>query len=229
MKKTLYLLNIDNYAPKLTKLTVPSIKAWAKKIGAEVVEITERKFPDMPPVYEKFQIYELAKKNGSDWNIYIDSDAMVHPDMFDPTDFLPKDTVMFHGLDMATNRFIADDYMRRDGRFIGACNWLAIFSNWCIDLYTPLQDLTFEEAVARIHPTNTEKNSGVIEPSHLIDDFTVTRNIARFGIKHMTFRELLHKIGQSGGSYFEHEYTKTLDEKVEYMKQVIEKSWQIKQ
>lgn len=217
MKKTIYLLNIGDYAPAITKLTRPHIDAWAKKIGADIVEIKERKFPDMPVVYEKFQIYELAKANKSDWNIYIDSDALVHPDMFDPTDFLNKDTVMFHGRDMSTNRFVADNYMRRDGRFIGGCNWLAVFSDWCLDLYKPLEDLSKEEAIARIHLTNEEANSGVMEPSHLIDDFTITRNIARYGLKHMTFAQLCTAIGQNGASYFAHQYVLDQEKKVEYL------------
>ncbi len=68
MKKILYTLNVpdadgNEYAPEIRKITYPFLKAWAYKIGAEFFEITERKFPEMPPVYEKFQIYELSKEH----------------------------------------------------------------------------------------------------------------------------------------------------------------------
>ncbi len=34
MKKTVFLLNIGNYAPQITGLTYPLIRRWARKIGA---------------------------------------------------------------------------------------------------------------------------------------------------------------------------------------------------
>ena len=109
----------NNYAPEITELTYPLIKHYAEKIGADFYTITERKFPNMPPVYEKMQIYDLGKKMENDWNIYIDSDALVHPDFFDVTNFIKKDTVVHNGADMANNRWRYDKYFIRDGRNIG--------------------------------------------------------------------------------------------------------------
>ena len=84
IKKTLYTLNIGDYAPEIRALTFPLLRGWADKIGADFHVIEERKFPDWPIVYEKLQIYELGQ--GNDWNIFADADTLVHPEMFDVTE-----------------------------------------------------------------------------------------------------------------------------------------------
>src|SRR5512135_46346 len=108
MKKVLYTLDIGNYAPDLTAYTFPLMRHYAKKIGAIFHVITERKYPEWPFNYEKLQIYDLAKEN--DWSIYIDADAIIYPDLFDITEFLPLDTVLHWGHDPANNRWVFDDY-----------------------------------------------------------------------------------------------------------------------
>ena len=221
MKKTVFTLNVDDYAKEITDLTYPLIKQYAHKIRAEFQIISKRKFPEMPPVYEKLQIYELGK--GNDWNIYIDSDALVHPDLMDLTEHLSKDTVLHHGADMASVRWTYDKYFRRDGRNIGSCNWFTVASDWCIDLWTPL-DLTLHEAMANIHPTLNEIQCG-IDASHLIDDYTLSRNIARFGLKFTTFLDLTQKIGERG-NFLWHEYTIPVGEKVARIKEVLH-NWKL--
>lgn len=223
MKKTLWLLNINDYAPELTEITYPLIRHYARKIDADVQVITERRFPDWPVEYEKLQIYDLGA--GNDWNLYIDSDALVHPDLFDITEILPKDTVLHNGRDIAGNRWKYDRFFRRDGRHIGSCNWFTLASDWCIDLWEPLQDLTLEQAVANISLVNNEAISGVMGPEHLIDDYTLSRNIARYGLKFETLQGLRQRIGDNG-DYLWHIYTESLDEKMRQMKEVLA-NWKI--
>lgn len=126
VKKTVYTLNVGGYAPEISALTYPLLQAYAQKIGADFHVIRERKFPDWPMDYEKLQIHELAKEHNNDWNIYIDSDALVNPEMFDVTEHLHKNTVCHNGKDLAGIRWKYDHYFRRDGRHIGSCNWFAI-------------------------------------------------------------------------------------------------------
>lgn len=196
MKKTLYTLSVNNYQPEISALTFPFMKAWAKKIGADFHVITERKFTEWPVTYEKFQVYELAKEHGNDWNIFFDADTLIHPDFYDFTVLLNKDTTFSNGSDFSPIRFKPDAYFLRDGRYIGKGNWCAAFSDWCLDYYHPLDDITLEEAVANIGPTVSERGSGCIEPAHLIDDYVVSRNIARYGLKHILMSELevKHKV-----------------------------------
>jgi hypothetical protein len=225
MKKIIYTLNINNYAPELVALTRPRLEFYAKRIGAEIVDITERKFPDMPVVYEKLQIYELAKENKADWNIYIDSDCLIHPETIDFTNFISKDTVFQVGHDMAAIRARYDKYFLRDGRNIGTCNWFTIFSDWCLDLYHPLDDMTLEEARECMFPTVSE--SYVFNKDHLIDDFVISRNVARYGLKYVNMPEILEKIGLPDARFLWHEYLITTEEKVKKAKEVIE-AWKLK-
>ena len=219
MRKTIYTVNVDDYAPAITALTYPLLTRYAQKIDADLYTIHTRRWPDWPPVYEKLQIRDISADRGDDWSIYIDSDALVHPDMFDVTDHLSRDTVCHNGSDMAGNRWRYDEYFRRDGRHIGSCNWFAVASSWCRDLWMPL-DLTLDEALTRIYPIQSELNS-VITPAHLIDDYTLSRNIARYGLKFTTVIDLLKRLGDTG-AYMWHQYTMTTDQKVIEMKKVRE-------
>lgn len=225
LKRVIYLLNVDNYAPEITSITYPLIHEYAKKIRADIQMISERKFPEFPPVYEKLQIYELAQQNKADWNIYIDSDTLIHPDMIDPTNYLSKDTVAHNGKDVADHRWTFDRYFYRDGRHIGSCNWFTIASDWCIELWKPLDDITLDEAISRIYPTVGERNS-VTKASHLIDDFTLSRNIAKYGLKFRTLIDIIKKdCGYEGGNGFLwHIYNVPDSEKPKKMKEVL-KAW----
>jgi len=223
MKKTIFTLNINNYAPKVTELTYPLIRAYARKIDADFVVIEKRKFEKWPVVYEKLQIYELAQEMQNDWNIYVDSDALLHPDLVDFTTILPKDTVAHHGSDFASVRWKYDRFFMRDGRNIGSGNWFTMASDWCIELWKPLGDLTLQVAVKNINPTVGEKLSGVIQTDHLIDDYTLSRNIAKYGLKFTTVKELTAKLGMPEG-YFWHHYLIPIEQKVMEIKKVL-KEW----
>jgi hypothetical protein len=226
VKKTIFTLCIENYAPKITEITFPLINRYAKKIGANFHVIKERKWPSFPPVYEKLQIYQLAQEMENDWNLFVDADTLINPTMPDITNFVDKDTVLHNGSDFASIRWRYDRYFLRNKRNIGSCNWFALASDWCIDLWHPLDDLTFEEAIQNIFPVISEYNSGVIEPEHLIDDYTLSRNIAKYGLNFKTFIEIQDgRWGQMGG-FLWHKYACPNEQKIIEMKQVL-KSWRI--
>lgn len=211
MKKVIWTLLVNDYAPEITQMTFPLIKRWAHKIRAEFNIISERKFPDWPVTIEKTQIYELGKEN--DWNIFVDADICIHPDMFDITDHLAKDTVLHNATDMAGHRWRYDRFFRRDGRHIGSCNWFAVAPKDCIDLWKPLDDLTPQEAIANIFPVQAERVTGCTETSHLIDDYTLSRNIAKFGLKVTTLNDILKKLN-CGSGWLWHLYNIPEEEKV---------------
>jgi hypothetical protein len=210
MKKTLWTLNIDNYAPELTELTYPLMLGYARKIGADFRIINQRQFPDMPVVYEKLQIFRLGAAN--DWNVYIDSDAVISPDMLDITERIRKDTVAHYLCDHASNRWKYDNFFRRDGRDIGSCNWFAAASDWCIDLWHPLDDLSLDQARANILPIIRERKTGITK-DHLIDDYILSRNIARFGLKVKTMVQIQTEDHDSG-LYCFHRHTVTMADKI---------------
>lgn len=203
IKKVIYSLVINDYEPAIRALTFPLLQAWAKKIGAEVQLITERKFPDWPVTYEKLQVSQFAAENQADWHIFIDADALVNPELFDITAHLSKDTVMHNGKDMNGVRWKMNEWFLRDGRWIGSCNWLCIGSDWCAqDLWRPL-DKPLSWALDQIQVTNAEYASGHCEQAHLIDDFTMSCNIARHGLKYTTLNELCGKLGWKQPRTFE--------------------------
>jgi len=222
LKKTLYTLAVDNYAPEITDITFPLMKRYAEKIGADFYVISERKFPEAPPVYEKFQIYDLSKEHKNDWNIFIDADALIHPEFFDVTALVGKDTTVSNGSDFVPHRFRPNEYTLRDGRFIGKGNWLAFFSDWCRDYYQPL-DIPLEEAIAEIYPTVEETNFG-ITPCHLIDDYAVSRNIARYGLKHRIVPDMTEFNIRPG--LLAHQYLMPIEQKVVYLQKTL-KEWKV--
>jgi hypothetical protein len=224
MKKTLFTLNVDGYSPEITEITYPLLKYWANKIGAEFFIIDKRKFPGWPVTYEKLQIYELAKEMRNDWNIFVDSDAIIHPETLDWTLYLNKDTVAHNGNDFANIRWRYDDYFRRDGRNFGSCNWFTIASDWCIDLWKPLE-ISAEEAISNIFPTVTELNT-VIVPDHLIDDYALSRNIAQFGLKTKTLGTIVKELGFTNANFHWHIYTVKTEEKVKMMQELLDQ-WKI--
>lgn len=227
IKKTIFTLCVDNYAPEVTEITFPLIKGYADKIGADFHIIKERRWPDMPPVYEKLQIYYLGQEMENDWNIYIDADALIHPDLFDFTVVMPKHFVTHHGSDYAPVRWRYDRFFMRDGRHIGSGNWFTIASDLCIDLWHPLDDLTLDEALQNIFPTVGERLSNCFEPSHLVDDYTLSRNIAKYGLQFKSVRRMVEEIGRKEmQGYFWHHYTIPTEAKPAEMKRVL-KEWRL--
>lgn len=223
MKKTILLLDIDNYAPAIKKVTLPLIHLYAKRIGSYVHTITERKFPSFPVTYEKLQIYEIAQQMGEGWFLYVDLDTLIHPECPDYTIYLPKGTVCFKSADYSPTRFKISDYAMRDGRYLAPGNWLMMASDLCLDLWRPLE-VTAQEAVACISPTVAEREHGVTA-EHLVDDYALTQNIARFGLSVKTIEQI--NTEQQFGWYLWHEYLLSEQEKLERFEKVIHEDWKI--
>lgn len=256
VNKRIYLLNIavdgnpDGYQPRIRHLTFPMIANYARKIGAAIVEIKTRQFPNFPITYEKFQIHALAKREveatvvhagelpfgfnlervivpPAEWNIYIDVDALVSPEFFDITAMLPKDHVCHNGRDMANMRWRYDQYFKRDGRHWGSCNWFTVGSEWMLDAWRPLDDITAEQAMGNINITIQEHNSGECKTEHLIDDYTLSRNIARFGLKATTVVDICSALGfkEPGGRGYNpflwHIYTEPEEVKLSRMLDIL--------
>lgn len=82
-KKCVHVLATTDYSPEVCAVTLPSIEAYAKRIGADFNRITSRRFPDYPINYERMQIFELGKEY--DFNINIDADMILGPQLIDIT------------------------------------------------------------------------------------------------------------------------------------------------
>lgn len=224
-KKILFTLNTspDEYK-QITDLTYPLLKYHAWKIGAEFCEINSREYHGCPSVtYEKVQVYDIARKENAEWAIFVDSDALIHPDTPDFTEIVPKDTVAHHGMDFAGFRWKYDKYFHRDGRAIGSCTWFCMASEWCLDLYRPIDDMTWEEIDQSIFPILREVVDGV-RPIRLIEDYVFSRNIAKYGLKFMTLSKWMQDHGMDPGRFFWHEYAVPAEEKAAHIKLQVKKT-----
>lgn len=222
-RKTVFTLSIDNYAPEITALTFPLMRRYAERIGADFHVISERKYPTYPHPYEKLQIYQLAQEMDSERIIFFDADTLIHPELIDLTYYVPRDTVAHNARDMANLRFRYDKYFKRDGRDIGTCGWLIVASDWTLDLFHPLEDMTMEEAISQCSPTVNELNTGLIDSAHLLDDYVMSRNVARYGLKHMMLIDLWNRLGIPGADFFYHVYDVPVEAKVKGMKDTLGK------
>lgn len=140
--------------------------------------------------------------------------------------YLPKDTVMQNGNDFSNIRHYYDSYFLRDGRNIGTCGWITIASDWCLDLWHPCEDLTPEEVVSRCYLTVNEANSGTMDAGHLSDDYIMSRNVARYGLKYMRLMDLQEKLFPQGAAFLWHSYTIPQDEKIQQLKETLD-VWQL--
>lgn len=238
-KKTIYTLALDGYAPELTALTFPLMSKYAEKIKADFVVIDKPKFGHYP-TYEKFQVYDLCKDRGDDWSLFFDSDTLIHPDMFDVTALLSKDiTCSGYSSDFTPLRFRPDEYFMRDGRYLGKGTWFMAWSDWTRDIWLPIEknDITYEQCVDNMFPINDEIIKIKKTKESLIDDYLVSRNISRFGLKHTTLSELATKhgfqigatiqttmqgqAGQQLSPYLQHDYNKDLPGKIIWAEKVL--------
>ena len=213
MKKLLVTLDI-NYTKEITDITFPYMKSYAEKIDADFKIIKEKKFLNQPANIEKFQLYELSKDY--DWTIFIDADALIHPNCPDVTEVYNKDVVIFNGYDLYPLRFKPNNYTRRDRRNIGACTWFTVFSDWTRHLWKPYENP--EQYINQIYPTHKEINFGY-SAEHILDDYLVSRNIAKYGLEVKTIlHDMFSSYPKDGHPlFFIHEYSISQKEKIEYL------------
>lgn len=215
MKKLLITLDI-NYSKEITNITHPYMKSYANKIGADFKIITERNFPDQSVNMEKFQLYNLSKNY--DWTIFIDSDAIIHPNCIDVTEIYEKDVAIFNAYDLYPIRFKPNNYSRRDKRNIGATTWFTAFSDWTRHIWKPYSNP--KDYVSEINLTNKEKNFGYTS-EHILDDYLVSRNIAKYGIKIKTivFDFISQYPYKMTPLFLIHVYSVSLDKKISFLKE----------
>jgi hypothetical protein len=211
MKTIVVTLNINNYEPAITAITYPKIKAWCLKIDADFAVIDKIKY-GKTAVLEKFQIVDYAK--GYDFAWFIDSDALVSIDNPPWHEMVGRDLVLFCGMDM-TLRWKMNDYFRRCRNWKGsACTWLVGCSSWTIEDLWRLPD-DYDWSVSQIYPLKQETRKG---DGTLIDDYTLSSNIARFGLHCMTLNEIQQGMNIKH-KFFHHLYNLSSEAKLESIKE----------
>lgn len=168
MRKEIFVVDVDDYLPELTRHTLPSIKRYAEKIGAGFTVIDERKYPEVSPTYEKMQIFERGKDN--DWNILLDLDMYIHEAMYDVTDLVPEGHV---GVWMSYEPELTikeDEYIEfHQGDSIAATNFV-VTSSAQHDVWEP-----FDEPI--------EKYVSRMKRPFVLDEYCFGRNLKKHGYK----------------------------------------------
>jgi hypothetical protein len=166
------VLATKDYAPELCAITIPTIQAYAEKIGADFNLIHERKFPDFPINYERLQIYEAGKDY--EWNFNIDADMVLGKELPDISLGAPKEYVRIVMHFNLSEYFNIEDniFFARDGRGAGIVDAFLMTSHWTHDLWRPLPGkLQDYESIFK------EKNP------RRISEYCISQNLAKYGLK----------------------------------------------
>jgi hypothetical protein len=164
-----FVLRVNDYRPDLCRYTIPTIRLWAEKIGAAYVEITKRVFPEWPVTYEKMQVHRLGA--GAAWNVLVDADFMLHPDLPNFLDIVPPEYVGMHYGFPASSLFSKDVYFRRVDHDQGIAGGFVLTSALTHDLWTPFE-FGVEEALKRTRR------------AFIVDELCLSRNLARYGLRY---------------------------------------------
>jgi len=175
--KCIHVVAINNWYPELTAITLPLLRKWAFKIGADFNLIEKAKFLGWPPNYERMQIYEAGKDYL--WNINIDADYVIDPETLeDPTkdrDFwcVYAVAIMHRDSYFKNNRFFF-----KDEPMAALPDSFLITSLLTHDLWKPLE-CSFEEAAAECigYPEYP------IHQNRQVSEFCINLNFAMYGYR----------------------------------------------
>jgi hypothetical protein len=190
--KCVHVLATEGYAPELCAITLPTIRAYAERIGADFNLITTRKFPTYPINYERLQIYEAGKDY--DWNLNIDADMVIGKRLHDITVDAPEHLVRIVMRFDATMYFNVEDniYFKRDGRNVGLVDAFIVTSRLTHDLWEPLPG-PFEEYLPVFKDNQSRR----------VSEFCLSQNLARYGLQFagafIRTDEIFH-VGYTSGS-----------------------------
>lgn len=171
MKAEIFVVNIDNYFPELCELSIPTIHAYADKIGAKFSLITERLYsklyPELPVTVEKLQ----ASKSDADYVIIIDADMLIHPNFWDVTKIVPSHMLGSYMVYNASNLYEPHMYFDRFGEYRGiATNFLVVPKLWAPVMFST-------------HVGEMRRLMGNVKRKFILDEYILSLNAAKYGAK----------------------------------------------
>jgi len=172
-KKCVHVLATPGYAPELCAITIPRLRAYATRIGADFNLIQERKFPDYPINYERMQVYEAGR--GYAWNINIDADMIVGSKLPDITEISnPSQVSIVMKYDLSSHfNTQGNIFFERDQRDAGIVDAFIATSELTHDLWKPL-------------PGAFESYKYLFKDSEYrrISEYCVSLNLATYGLQY---------------------------------------------
>jgi hypothetical protein len=167
-----HVMNIGNYFPKLTELTLPTIERFAENINADLNVFTTRMVGG-PILSEKLQVYYHGMRY--DYNILLDLDMLIHPDCYNPfINNIPKTHCAFKDNYHADTQLESDIYFERDGRNIGISGCAIFTTNYTHDLWKFDRDWDPDEII---------QNIKIERP--IVDEYILSHNLAKYGLKYI--------------------------------------------
>ena len=150
---------------------------------------------------------------------------LIHPDFFDVTETIPIDTVMNIDADNAFTRYKINNYFKRDGRGISFAGCFFVVPKICLDILNRPK-MSKDKILSQIYPINKEIKFGY-KPDHLIDEYIMSYNLAKYGLKYRSFRKWISTENTFfNGEWIYHDYCINTKEKIEKIKNTIV-SWDL--
>jgi hypothetical protein len=167
----IHLLNIGNFFPELTELTLPTIERFAKRIKSDINIITERKISPDNVLAEKLQVYEDGKEY--DYNIFLDLDVLIHPLCYNPFNrIIPENNVAFKDAHDANKVFKMDEDFEKDGRNIGVSSCCVFSTRETHHFWKPL-NLSIDDI-----------ENNIIQDRKNVDEYTLSKNLAKYSLSY---------------------------------------------
>jgi hypothetical protein len=184
----IHVVVIGDYQPEMCKLTLPNLKAYADRIGADFNIIDKRVFDKYPIYFEEFQVYELGKDYK--YNMLIDVDFILGIDVPDFTKNVNLDSVGYLGIIDLAYSFKPNNYFARNGRLKGISDAMVVSTYLTHDVWSPPL-CTYDE----------------LKSECLIDEIQATElwvsiNLARFGLSFVPIFTKPCKIYHAGVSSY---------------------------
>lgn len=169
-KKCIHIFGTPLFPEELCQVSVPRIRAYAERIGADVRMIGgERRFPDYPLTFERFQIYERGWEY--EWNICIDADIVIGSELPDVSETVARDHIGVVMLYPGHNYFSTSHrFFSRYGNTATPVQAFLVSSDWTHDIWEPLKG-----------PAAT--HLGLLANHEQIAEYALAYNIAKFGLK----------------------------------------------
>jgi len=155
--KCVHVVATDKWLGRdLCEYTIPNLKQYATKIGADFNLITTHKFPEFPGNYER--------------NINIDADIIIHPDTEDPTLTVnPFISIGCPWYNDSSGCFKPTAYSIRSGFNKALIDGFVVSSWYTHDIWEPL-DMSYEEM-----------SSFCNEEKRRVSEFNLTVNYCKYG------------------------------------------------
>lgn len=169
--KCVHVTMMEGYQPAMCELTIPNLQEYAARIGADFNLITKPMFKAFPPNYERFQIFFDGSQY--EWNINIDADTVLHPDLPDVTEICdPRAFCTLYGMDAGHYFHTDHKVFIRDGRNQAVADQFTVSSRLVHDVWEPMGiNYSIMKSFCKQDPRQ-------------VSEYNLSYNLAKYGIRH---------------------------------------------